>query len=96
MEATTAVQPQGSERAGQAVATALRAELARQNLSSADLANRLIADPANPKTYMDPRYVRRRVTGQIPLTVDDVQWFAAALGVPMTDLLAGIPSKTND
>lgn len=92
MEQTTAVRPTGSQRAGQAVATAIRAELARQNLTSADLAARLIADPQHPRTYMDPRYVRRRVTGAIPLTVDDVQWFAAALNIPMADLLAGLPS----
>ena len=94
MAHTYTPQPKGSERAGQSVATALRAELARQNLNATDLAGRLVPDPGKPHTTIDPRYVRRRILGDIPLTVDDVQWFADALNIPMTDLLAGLPTRS--
>lgn len=85
-----AVQPTGDGRAGQVVATALRAELARQKLTPTDLAGRLVADGKHPRTPVDPRYVLRRANGQVPMTIDDVQWFAKALELPMNDLLVGI------
>ena len=92
MADTVTPRPAAAERAGQAVATALRAELARQMLTPTDLAGRLVPDPDHSRTTIDPRYVLRRVNGQIPLTIDDVQWFAAALNIPMGDLLAGLPN----
>lgn len=61
-------------------------------LTPTDLAGRLAPETEHPATPIDPRYVLRRVNGQVPLTVDDVQWFAAALNIPMGDLLAGLPS----
>lgn len=77
--------PTIGDSAGQAVAAELRAEIGRQNLSFAALADRLEIGPA--RTAVDQRYVRRRLLGQIDLTLDDVQWFCVALDVPMSRIL---------
>lgn len=59
-------------------ASAIRAELGRQNKSRADLARALGA------TDM---WVSRRLTGQTPLSVDDVADIARTLGVPLSALI---------
>lgn len=79
--------PSIGDSAGLTVAAALRAELARRSLSATELTARLEDIDGNTP---DPRYVRRRLAGQTPLSLDDVQWFASALGVPMRDLLGGL------
>jgi hypothetical protein len=88
MEPTTKVRrPTGDDRAGLAVAAALRIELARLGISATDLNDRLQDNDGNTP---DPRYVRRRLQGQTPLSIDDVQWFCGALGVPVAHVFQAL------
>lgn len=56
----------------------IRGELARQRVSARELARRL---------DVPPMWVHRRLTGQAPLTVDDLLRIAAELDVPAASLL---------
>lgn len=60
------------------VAAEIRAEMARQKLTTRSLSKQLDWPTAN---------TRRRVSGSQPLTVDDLTDIAAALGVPVADFL---------
>ena len=60
------------------VAAEIRAELARQRRSARKLAAEL--------KWTVP-YMSRRMTGEIPLDMDDIEAIAAALNVPLAALL---------
>lgn len=62
------------------VAANVRAEMARQQCTQIRLAEKLSKTQA---------YVSRRLTGQVPFTVDEIYEIAEALNVPMRDLLPG-------
>jgi transcriptional regulator with XRE-family HTH domain len=57
----------------------LRAVLARRNMTRRELADMLDENEM---------WVSRRLSGKTPISVDDLDRFAHALSVPMTDLLA--------
>lgn len=56
------------------VATDVRAELGRQQMSILELARR---------TGLSGSYVTRRVSGSVPFDLDDLERIGAALGVPV-------------
>lgn len=87
-EPTMFPQPVGPDSLSQAVASRLRARMATQKVSAADLAKRL----ENPVTGtpMDARYVQRRASGEIEMDLCDVEWFARALHLPPAALLADL------
>ncbi len=60
------------------VALAIQIEMLRQNLSKSDLAAKL------DETYL---WVHRRIRRQTPFLLDDVQRFADALDVPLSQLI---------
>lgn len=60
------------------VRAAIRAEMARYNIEQADLARSL---------SMTQQAVSRRLTGQVPLTVEDITHIAVAIGCPAGRLL---------
>lgn len=62
----------------QAVASAVRVELARRNMSAAELARR---------AGVRQSYISRRMTGESPFNIDDLARIADVLGVQMADLL---------
>ncbi len=60
------------------VAAQLRSELARHQVSGVELAGRLgVSQP----------YVSRRLSGNVPLDLDDLQRIAGVLGVTVGDLV---------
>ena len=59
-------------------AAELRAEVARQNITQQQLGDRM---------GVRQWWVSRRLTGDVPITVEDLVRFAAALGVPMSQFL---------
>lgn len=60
------------------VAAEFRAEMARQRISALKLSTRL---------GQSDFYVGRRLRGQVSMSLDDVEAFAQALGVPVDRLL---------
>ncbi len=56
----------------------LRAELGRQKATQTELAARMGEQQS---------WVSRRLTGDVPITVEDLLRFAAALGIPAVRLL---------
>jgi hypothetical protein len=62
----------------------IRAELGRQNMTRAGLADRL---------GVERNWIHYRLSGETSLRVDDVERIAAALGVPISQLL---PTATTD
>ena len=60
------------------VAAIVRAEMARRRRSSADLARELGISPVS---------VSRRLTGEVPIDVNELAQIAAFLGLPMSSLL---------
>jgi len=73
--------------ANERVAATIRAEMAKRQISTTELGDRLRA--SGPfDTPVDPRFLRRRLSSTIELTITDVQWIALALNVPLADLLA--------
>ena len=60
------------------VRAAIRAEMARYEVEQTDLARHLC---------MSQQAVSRRLTGQVPLTVDTITNFAVAIGCPVGRLL---------
>lgn len=62
----------------QSVTREIRAEMARQYLSGQQLADKL---------RWQPKYLSRRLTGAVSLSLDDLEEIAAALGVPVWSLL---------
>lgn len=56
----------------------LRAEMGRQQISQAQLAERVDVNPV---------WLHRRMTGTVALTLDDAARLAAPLGVSVVDLL---------
>lgn len=60
------------------VRAAIRAEMARYQIEQADIAQSL---------NMTQQAVSRRLTGLVPLTVDDITLIAAAIGCPVGRLL---------
>lgn len=63
----------------QRVLANLRAEMARTEVTQASLARKL----GRPQ-----QFVSRRLSGSVPLSVDDLASFASAIGIPVTDLVA--------
>jgi transcriptional regulator with XRE-family HTH domain len=63
---------------GQSIAAEVRAELARQQITQAELAARLETDQA---------IISRKLTGRSIFTTRDLERWAAALGVPVTNFL---------
>lgn len=66
------------------VLDAIRAEMVQRNVSQRELARRL---------GWNPVHTHRRVTGKVPLSVTDLREIAAALDVPVSDLLADTPAE---
>lgn len=65
---------------GQRVGRNVRAEMARNDLTQADIAARLrLTQPA----------VSRRLTGDVPFNVDELSIVSRAVGVPLSRLVAG-------
>lgn len=64
--------------ANQATAEQLRATLARRKITGAQLAKMLDTNPM---------WVQRRMRGDVPITVNDLERIAGALDVPLADLL---------
>jgi transcriptional regulator with XRE-family HTH domain len=62
----------------EAVAEALRVEMARRRMTQRGLAE---------ATGMSQSYIGRRMTGELPFTTDDLVKIAAALGVPLSILM---------
>ena len=60
------------------IAREIRAELARQRLTHRELAERVGIQPSG---------ISRRLDGEIPLKVSEVEQIAAALGVPVTQFV---------
>ena len=60
------------------VAAALRAEMARHGTEQQQIADAL---------GMSQQAVSRRVTGQVPMSVDDITNFATVIGCPISRLL---------
>lgn len=56
----------------------IRAELGRQDITRRDLANRL---------GVERMWVYNRLSGETPLRISDVEQIAAALGVPVHQLI---------
>lgn len=57
----------------------IRAELARQRMTQAELAQRM--EPERSQ-----RYVSHRLTGRVPLSMDDMETISNVLGVPILQL----------
>ncbi|WP_336791812.1 helix-turn-helix transcriptional regulator [Gordonia malaquae] len=68
------------DSAQRAVCSAVRAEMARRRKTQADLA---------PVLGVTRQAVSRRLTGDVPLTVDELAAIADFLDVPVTQLLGG-------
>lgn len=70
----------------EAVASAVRVEMARKRMSQAKLAD---------ATGLNAQYVSRRMTGEVAFNTDDLALIAAALDVSMAELLptAGAPAR---
>ncbi len=66
-----------SEGLARRVAAEIRAEMARQRITQVELANRL--------TRAQP-WVSRRVSGHVPLALDELEQIAAVLDVPLAQL----------
>ncbi len=62
-----------------AAAGALRAEMARKRVSQAALAKQV---------GCSQQRISRRLSGKHPITVDDLEKFAEALGITVADVLA--------
>ena len=60
------------------IAREIRAELARQRLTNRELAERVGIQPSG---------ISRRLDGEIPLKVSEVEQIAAALGVSVTQFV---------
>jgi transcriptional regulator with XRE-family HTH domain len=68
------------------VAAEIRAEMARQRVSHADVAAKLgVSRP----------WLSRRLSGDTSMSVDDVAKIAEALGVPLAQFTAPIDNHTN-
>jgi transcriptional regulator with XRE-family HTH domain len=67
------------------VAGEVRAELARQRRSASWLAR---------EAGMGQTAVSRRLIGEVPMDLDDLERFAAVLNVPLTNFLAEQGSST--
>jgi transcriptional regulator with XRE-family HTH domain len=61
------------------IASNLKAEMARRDVTQASLARKL----GRPQ-----QFVSRRLSGQVVLTVDELGDFASAIGIPLADLVA--------
>lgn len=71
-------------QADQLVAGEIRAELARQRRSQAELATQLgVSRP----------WLSRRLSGETPLSVGDIANIADALGVALSDLMAPVDQR---
>ena len=66
-------------------AAELRAHLARRRISGRALSRMLGKD--------DPSWVSRRLKGDIPMTTDDIDLIASALGITPLELLGGPPFR---
>lgn len=74
----------GATEADKIVAAEIRAELARQQISQAALAERLgVSRP----------YVTRRLKGDTPISVGDVAAIADILGVPVANFTAPVDEE---
>lgn len=62
----------------QRVASDVRAELGRQQVSGVELARRM---------QRSNSYVVRRLSGEVPFDMADLELVAGALGIPVTSLL---------
>lgn len=62
------------------IAQEVRAEMARQRVSQAALAERLGAD-------WTQRRVSRRVAGEVPIDLDELEQISSALGVPVAQFM---------
>lgn len=60
------------------VATKIRATMAAHKVSATALAGKL---------GCSARWLQRRVSGEAELTLNDVEWIALGLDVPLSDLL---------
>jgi len=82
---TSAAQADDAPSFRDLAAAEVRAHLARRGLSGRALAKML---------QKEQTWVSRRLNGIIPMTTDDLDAIAAALGITPMDLLAGIPFQT--
>lgn len=81
----TIPQPIGDQTAEMLVAGQIRAVMGRLKMSATDVVNGM-THPSGRGT-VDPTWLQRRLSGSVHLTLDDVQWIAAALDTPMAVLL---------
>ncbi len=65
----------------------LRAVMAAKKLSAVEVARRMRDPWGLASDHIGARWVQRRASGEMDMTVNDVQWLARALDVPMGDLL---------
>jgi transcriptional regulator with XRE-family HTH domain len=86
--------PTGETTASQQVAARLRAAMAAKKLSAVEVARRMRDPWGLASDTVSSRWVQRRATGEMDLTLNDVQWLALALDVPMGDLLADVTQPT--
>lgn len=77
-----APQPEPPPEFREQVAAEIRAQLARRRMSGRALAKQLGETPT---------WVSRRLAGQVPLDVDDIQRIAEVLGLTPMELLVGSP-----
>jgi transcriptional regulator with XRE-family HTH domain len=68
-----------SVRTSEIVIREIRAEMARQRMGQRELASRMEPERAQP-------YVWRRLSGEVPLSMDDIESIAKVLGVSMLQL----------
>lgn len=69
----------------QTLMAGIKAEMGRQGLTVADVVARWGALEAPNR--LSERQVRRRLSGAVAMTVDDVVGLAGALGVPLSTLM---------
>jgi transcriptional regulator with XRE-family HTH domain len=62
----------------QSIATNIKAEMARRDVTQASLAGKL---------GVSQQFISRRLSGKVPLSVDELGDIAAAIGVPLVDLV---------
>jgi transcriptional regulator with XRE-family HTH domain len=79
--------PTGETTASQQVAARLRAVMAAKKLSAVEVARRMRDPWGLASDTLSPRWVQRRASGEMDMTLNDVQWLAEALDVPVNELL---------
>jgi transcriptional regulator with XRE-family HTH domain len=63
----------------QRIATTLKAEMARRDVTQESLARKL---------GVSQQFISRRLSGRVTLSVDELSDIAVAIGVPVADLIA--------